>query len=107
MYVIKSVVQTKCQLRGVIRRRPVAKEHGELVPARRGAVSENRGRLPVPKGNVGTWEQLSRLVGAVRFKSVRHEDLVEYMIVPLAMLAVDGRGMPYHRQGVSHQRGRC
>ena len=31
-----------------------------------------------------------------------HDLLVKYVVVPLATLAVDARGVPYHRRGVNH-----
>ena len=47
--------------------------------------------------------------GPVRYlvTSVGHEYLVKYLIVSLAMLATDARGVLHRRRGVSYKRGKC
>ena len=38
--------------------------------------------------------------------SVGHERRVKHTVVPLAMLAMAARGVPYHRRGVNYQCGK-
>ena len=79
----------------------------ELVAVATCAVSQSSGRLLVPMINVGGLESVVEADRRWRSTSVAHGYLVKYILVPLAMLGLDARGVPYYRRGVNYQCGKC
>ena len=80
----------------------------ELIAVARCAVSQSLGRLPVPMVNVrgsGAVVDVGRR-WALDERGTRASREI-YFFVPLAMLAVDARGVLYHRRGVNYQCLKC